>query len=81
MTDQELAQKTKEISRRLSIYASALPSLGSTGTGGRIRRLLAKIAKEFESLRRSVERAYMRSKEDPILDHPARSARRKRGRK
>jgi len=66
MTDEELAKKTEQAARRLDLYASALPSLGKTGTGGRVRRFLIEISTAFDAFDRSMERfhAKRRSKKE-----------------
>ena len=62
MTDAALVARTDEASKRLQIFASALGSLEKTGAGGRVRRLLATIAAEFESFARAVARARARKR-------------------
>lgn len=62
MDDAELSKKTEAAAKRLSIYASALPSLEKKGTGGLVRKFLSKIAVEFESFDKAVECSHARRK-------------------
>lgn len=64
MNDAQLVGKSEEAARRLNIYASALPSLEKTGTGRLVRKFLSKIAAEFESFDKDVERAHARRKKE-----------------
>jgi len=60
--DVEVARRAADFSRRLTIYASALPSLGKTGTGRLVRRFLGRLVTAFELFDRSVELAHSRKK-------------------